>query len=1154
MKKTGTTNTFTGGMVMDLNPQETPDNVLVNALNGTIVTFQGNEKVLQNDMGNGRVETAFLPENYIPLGTAELGGIVYVVSYNPLDNKCQIGSFPSPERNLTSNEDDTQSITTLDNSNFVANNNVTVFYIKNTLGNLTFNPGDKFIVYGDNIGANYEKFYKEELYNSANFDTAAKQTIKLELGTITSSGKLVKFSDLKQYSIPYTDSEGEQHTGGYFISSQPQKDLDTYTTLTSQPYNVFTSKVSGQLVLIAELIQFNSFSATIKHQFGTNEEKIGIYNPLVSFTLEGDYPFIPNGVKVTYTYNDLNESFFDIKFLEKENNLVKELIKSNNKSYYIEGLSFISNEDQKTLYEYIKGSEKSGKILKYSFTPYMNWGELPYLTIKGQIDLDKVGTGEVKLNSWKYYKNENSLNLTWGLDIYEEEGFDVTGVEMHMFRFNNETLEETIYSVNKKASYNGVFYDILPLNKEDYRLSKPLVPNTLYLVKIVATYEKLETHLVENKEFYRWLYTNTVFNSKYYTDTNDYDTLTLPVKAKLSQNFNTTDKLVKKGKGLGILSGPFNSADSASKSSLSEIQTLTKSTVNFQNTIDLENDYNTFHLDCSKAVVNISLGDIACSETATIVSTEEDDIDTKNYLNTNCKSTVDPTEEPVAGNIDNWENTDRGEAIKNAYTYEVYVNKETIAPEKQGNEYTFKINYTSLKIVKAACTKQKESIHYTGKIIPLAYDQETFKYYNMTLSSEGNWEPTFIGAYSLKDEGTYIKKFTKNDELDSDQGENWGTQVIDKGPDWHDENQMVSKQKDEGWTNATIFITQYRNKDNVCIELLSNPSYPDQKDVTQEEQRTFSVPISGEGGAEGRASKYPYKHRMQLTLKATNSDCYLPIDFSTNFDKDREKASSKVNPSEVYTLNKDFFNIFAMVLNNLYRYDNRGFDSDYIFPNSVHYMDKCEYTLNIPITTTISNLSSAPLQLVDSGQALSDLPEAILGKDNESKISTNNITYKIEDKLEDTQPYYQITEDDSSGKTLRDDMLAVSTYNANIAIMDYNGTTIIGNIYNADTSKIYQIVKKDSTVSVENAYGIPFKKLNYKYSNGVLTTTESSENIDKGEININKFFTLDSDGLLVLNEPNYNKYGVTMNCSAGGGTARGYYGIGLLKSYRVYSS
>mgnify|MGYP001461199444 FL=1 len=55
-------------------------------------------------MGNGRVETAFLPEGYVPLGTAELGGIIYVVSYNPLIDKCQIGSFPSPERNITSSE------------------------------------------------------------------------------------------------------------------------------------------------------------------------------------------------------------------------------------------------------------------------------------------------------------------------------------------------------------------------------------------------------------------------------------------------------------------------------------------------------------------------------------------------------------------------------------------------------------------------------------------------------------------------------------------------------------------------------------------------------------------------------------------------------------------------------------------------------------------------------------------------------------------------------------------------------------------------------------------------------------------------------------------------------------------------------------------
>ena len=81
-----TQNTFTNGLVMDLNPLSTPNNVMTNALNATLITMNGNEMILQNDMGNGRVETAYLPEGYVPLGTAELGGIIYIVSYNPLIN------------------------------------------------------------------------------------------------------------------------------------------------------------------------------------------------------------------------------------------------------------------------------------------------------------------------------------------------------------------------------------------------------------------------------------------------------------------------------------------------------------------------------------------------------------------------------------------------------------------------------------------------------------------------------------------------------------------------------------------------------------------------------------------------------------------------------------------------------------------------------------------------------------------------------------------------------------------------------------------------------------------------------------------------------------------------------------------------------------
>ena len=98
------TNRWTKGLVMDFSPENTKNEVLTHALNASLVTFNGNELSLQNDMGNARVETAYLPEGYIPVGTCEYGGIIYIVSYNPLEDKSQIGCFPSPERNISNKE------------------------------------------------------------------------------------------------------------------------------------------------------------------------------------------------------------------------------------------------------------------------------------------------------------------------------------------------------------------------------------------------------------------------------------------------------------------------------------------------------------------------------------------------------------------------------------------------------------------------------------------------------------------------------------------------------------------------------------------------------------------------------------------------------------------------------------------------------------------------------------------------------------------------------------------------------------------------------------------------------------------------------------------------------------------------------------------
>ena len=103
MAQKETVNTFTGGMVMDTHPLTTPNNVLTNCLNGTLVTFNGNEMILQNDLGNAKLESkkngdcVKLPEGFVPVGITEKGGIIYVASYNPKDGISEIGSFPSPD-------------------------------------------------------------------------------------------------------------------------------------------------------------------------------------------------------------------------------------------------------------------------------------------------------------------------------------------------------------------------------------------------------------------------------------------------------------------------------------------------------------------------------------------------------------------------------------------------------------------------------------------------------------------------------------------------------------------------------------------------------------------------------------------------------------------------------------------------------------------------------------------------------------------------------------------------------------------------------------------------------------------------------------------------------------------------------------------------
>ena len=77
------TNTFQDGLNYDLNPLMTPNNVLTDCLNGTFLTFNGDELTLQNDAGNIRIIVPYDNATlYNPSAIYDVNSKVYVIDRN----------------------------------------------------------------------------------------------------------------------------------------------------------------------------------------------------------------------------------------------------------------------------------------------------------------------------------------------------------------------------------------------------------------------------------------------------------------------------------------------------------------------------------------------------------------------------------------------------------------------------------------------------------------------------------------------------------------------------------------------------------------------------------------------------------------------------------------------------------------------------------------------------------------------------------------------------------------------------------------------------------------------------------------------------------------------------------------------------------------
>ena len=113
------TNTFQDGLILDSHPLAVPNNVLTNCLNGTLITYNGNELILQNDVGNSKIiykdkdnneQEVYLTQGFVPVGMKSFNGIIYIFSYNELTNEGEIGTFPSPDY-INYTQDSTSKVT-----------------------------------------------------------------------------------------------------------------------------------------------------------------------------------------------------------------------------------------------------------------------------------------------------------------------------------------------------------------------------------------------------------------------------------------------------------------------------------------------------------------------------------------------------------------------------------------------------------------------------------------------------------------------------------------------------------------------------------------------------------------------------------------------------------------------------------------------------------------------------------------------------------------------------------------------------------------------------------------------------------------------------------------------------------------------------------
>lgn len=399
-------NTFNDGLLMDMQPLTTPNSVLTDCLNGTLITYDGNEFVLQSDDGNGKIYGCKLPKDFVPLGIKEYGGIVYIVSQNPFTGECEIGSFPSPESTIFTDPDKDipeTILSTEDLGDTFATEGITNQTVKLDFGDINtglLRPGDKFAIYitdtsgNDNTyldNENFQKFEKLlEVYE--NLQLVTRNLFKLKLVRISEDGVS---ESIKEIVPAFT----QKNSKGRFYYNKIQL-LEEDNISPDGFYAVYNNKVNGYLAVILEIEQVDEFDLSIGNNITVESDSNGkprTFGFDVSINSRVDKECKNNvaGIEVTTTTID-SSGIVEDSVTQCYNIPEADLKTWEGTTYkYPEGNVIIEQGD-------LNGKFNVGDNIKVEITPYSKFNYFHNLKYENVISYSKLAFTQ-ESTIWKYY-------------------------------------------------------------------------------------------------------------------------------------------------------------------------------------------------------------------------------------------------------------------------------------------------------------------------------------------------------------------------------------------------------------------------------------------------------------------------------------------------------------------------------------------------------------------------------------------------------------------------------------------------------------------------------------------------------------------------------------------------------------------------------